>query len=262
MARSTAPRLMIMLGVAIIVVINAVLFRSRLTSWIADGTGRLLAPVSGRAAHLRALIITAVGRRNLAAENLTLQDELLRARAQLAGEEALQRQMEFYRDAAGIRGHTGEEPIAAGIFSYPQSGGVVQAVINRGKDDGVRTGDAVVTPSGAFVGAVSVVFDRHCVVSMIGDVALDVTVRISGTDISGLLRPDSDGSIIIDLIQKNETVTEHTLVVTSGDDHYPSGLVVGTVRSVDNDAETLFKTVYVTPAVPRGISGEVLIVRP
>lgn len=260
--RSVAPRPFILLGLAIIVIVNAWLFGGRLTAWVADGTGQVLAPVAGRIARLRAFVRTTLEQGDLASQNLTLQDELTRVRAQLAGQEELQNQLRFYRDAAGIRDRTGIEPIAAGIFSYPQSGGIRRIVINRGRAEGVIVGDVVVTPSGALVGAVVTLFEHHAVVSTIGDGTFDVTVRIVGTEVSGLLRTAADGSVLMDLVQKNETVMENFVVVTSGDDRYPAGLIVGTVHSVDNDAATLFKIVRIAPAVADGISGDVIVIRP
>jgi rod shape-determining protein MreC len=262
MTRSVAPRPLILLGLAIIVIMNAWLFGGRLTAWVADGSGRVLAPVVGRMAHLRALVTTTLARGDLAVQNVALQDEITRVRAQLAGQEELQRQVRFYRDAAGIRERTGTDPIAAGIFAYPQSGGVKQVIINRGRAEWVVVGDVVITPSGTLVGAVATLFEHHAVVRTIGDVALDVTVRVLGTEVSGLLRTAVDGSVMMDLVQKNETVTEGSVIVTSGDDRYPAGLVVGTVRSVDNDAATLFKIVRIAPAVSENISGDVIVVKP
>ncbi len=262
MTRSVAPRPLILLGLAIILIVNAWLFGGRLTAWVPDGTGQILAPLANRIAYLRGLGSTMLKRGDLVEQNRALQDEITRLRAQLAGQEVIQHQVQFYREAAGIREHTGTDPIAAGIFSYPQLGGGRRVVINRGRADWIVPGDVLVTPTGAFIGAVSDVFEHHSVVSIIGDIGLDVTVRIMDTDVSGLLRTVSDGSIMMDLVQKNETVTEGSIVVTSGDDHYPAGLIVGTVRSVDNDASTLFKIVRITPAITPGMSGDVIVIRP
>jgi rod shape-determining protein MreC len=262
MPRSVAPRPLILLGLAIIVIVNALLFGNRLTAWVSDGTGRVIAPLTARISGARALLMTTLGRGNLAAKNVALEDEVLRLRAQLANQEELQNKLAVYRDAAGLREHTGTQRVLAGIFSYPQSGGVRQVVINRGNSDWIVAGDIVVTPAGALVGAVSRVFEHHATVNVIGDVSLDVTVRISGTEVTGLLHTAADGKVLMDLVQKNETVDEGSVVVTSGDDQYPAGLVVGTVSSVDNDAATLFKIVRVTPAVSDSISGAVIVFRP
>ncbi len=262
MAHSVAPRPLILLGLAIVLIVNALLFGGRFTAWIADASGPVLAPVAERVTRLRILISTAVARGDLAVQQSALQDEVTTLRAQLADQEELQRQVQFYRDVAGIRDRIGMEPIAAGIFSYPQSGGVRQAIINRGRAEWVIAGDIVVTSSGALVGTVTNLFEHHSVVSIIGDVALDVTVRILGTDVTGLLRTAADGNIVMELVQKNETVVENAVVVTSGDDRYPAGFVVGTVRSVDNDAATLFKIVRITPAIASGISGHVIVMSP
>jgi rod shape-determining protein MreC len=261
MARSVKPRPIIIAGIAVILIANAVVFGGRLTAWVADISGPLLASASDAMSRARALAGAAVSRGNLAARNVELEDEVLRLRAQLANQDDLRTQLEFYRNASGIRDRTGKEPISAGIFSYPQAGGVHQVVINRGRADWVVVGDIVATPTGAVVGAVSQVFEHHAVVRMVGDIGLEITVHILGTDVSGLLRSTENG-VIVDLVQKNETVTEQAVVTTSGDDWYPAGLVVGTVRSVDNDAATLFKIVRVAPAVTDNISGSVIVIRP
>lgn len=257
------PRVIVAVALFLIVVINAVVFGGRLTAWIADGTGRWLAPVAARVGALRAFIGTLAYRRDLAAENLSLQDQLTRARAQSADQEDLERELAFYRAAAGMRERLGAHPVEAGIFSYPQSGGVNQVVINRGGADQVAVGDAVVNPDGALVGVVAQVFDRHATARLIGDAGMEVTARVAGTDVSGLVRVDGSGTIILDLLQKDEQISEGQTVVTSGDDHYPAGFVIGTVRSIDNDAATLFKVVHLTPAVPSGgVSGRVIIIGP
>jgi len=262
MARSVQPRPLVMLVVAVLIVINALVFGGRLTAWVADATGGTLAPISARMSQVRALVMTALERGGLAAENGALRDEVTRLQARIAQQESLEEQLLFYRAAAGIRDRTRNDPIAAGIFSYPQSGGSRQVIINRGRADWVALDDVVVTPTGSLVGIVSRVFEHHTVVSIVGDAQLDVTIRVSGSEVSGLLRTAPDGSVMMDLVQKNESVAEGAAVVTSGDDHYPAGLVVGTVRSVDNDAATLFKIVRIAPAVASNISGDVIVIKP
>jgi rod shape-determining protein MreC len=257
------PRVIVAVALFAVILINARVFGGRMTAWVADHTGAWLAPVASRAVALRALISTFVYRGDLAAENRSLQDQLIQARAQSAQHEDLEQELVFYRAAAGIREHLGAQPIEAGIFSYPQDGGIWQAVLDRGSADWVAVGDAVATAGGALVGVVDRVFDRHATVRMVGDANMQVTARVAGTDISGLVRTDGAGTVLLDLLQKDETVTEGQTVVTSGDDHYPAGLVIGTIRSIDNDAATLFQIVRLTPAVPSGgVSGRVIVIGP
>jgi cell shape-determining protein MreC len=83
-----------------------------------------------------------------------------------------------------------------------------------------------------------------------------------GSDVAGLARSDGKGSVLLDLVQKDEQVDEGARIVTSGDDRYPAGLIIGTVRSVDDDAATLFQIVRVAPAAADELHGLVLVIHP
>jgi rod shape-determining protein MreC len=263
MPRMSAPRSSVLIVLTVFVIVNAMLFGGRLTSWVADRTGHWLAPLASGVGSLRAVAGIALGRGDLAVENRDLRDQVQQLQARLAQQENLQEQLAFYTSALNIRDRLGADPIPAGIFSYPQGSGTFQVVVNRGADDGVARGMVAAMATGALVGTVEQVFAGHAVVQMIGDPGIEVTGRIAGTDVSGLVRTSDTGSVILDLVQKDEQVSEGQTVVTTGDDQYPAGLVIGTIRSVDNDAATLFKTVRISPAVAQdGASGRVLLIRP
>jgi rod shape-determining protein MreC len=261
MPRSAAPRSRVIVGIIVVLLVQGFFFGDRLTAWVANISGPFLSPVTRMFVRARTVVSIALGTDEAASQRMALEEQLVQLRAQLANQDELRQEVAFYKAASGIRDQTGAMPIRAGIFSYPQAGGVSQVVLNRGSDDSIAVGDVVVTSSGALVGVVSRVYARHAVVSRIGDAGLDVTVRIVGTDVSGLLRATPNGDVMIDLVQKNETVVEQSVVATSGDDWFPSGLIVGTVRSVDNDATTLFKIVRVSPTVPAGIAGDVVVIK-
>ena len=255
-------RLSVWIVLVVAVVANAALFGGRATSWIADRTGAILAPVTGWTVHLRALVGTMFNGVDAATQNIALRQQVLQLQGQLAQQDALQQELQFYRTAAGIRDRTGTEPIEAGIFSYSSNGGIRQAIINRGTIDWIAEGNTVVMSDGTLVGTVAHTSEHSATILMLGDPAFQVAARIVGTAVSGLVRVDGTGTLVLDLVQKDETVTEGSAIVTSGDDQRPAGLVIGTVRSVDNNATTLFKVVRIAPAVPDGIAGHVLVIRP
>ncbi len=250
-----------MIGIGI-VVLSVWGFGGRLVSWSVRSTGGVLTPIVERIVRARSRLVAFISRYDLIVQQQSLQDQLTRARAQLAQQDDLQRELAVARAAVGIRIRTGSEPIEAGIVSYPQEYGTPQIVVNRGSDDWVIAGDSVITPAGAFIGVVDRVYPHHAIVHMIGDTALEITVRILGTNVSGILRAERSGALMIDLVQKDEVVPEGAVVVTSGDDMHPAGLVVGTVRSVNNDAATVFQIVRVSPEIADAVFGRVLIIRP
>jgi len=135
-------------------------------------------------------------------------------------------------------------------------------IANKGQDDGIAEGNVVVGAGGVLIGVVTEVARDHSTVRVIGDPALEVTARIVGTDVSGLIRVDTSAAVIMDFIQKSEQVTEGQSIVTSGNDQIPAGILIGTVRSVDSEGTTLFKTVRVSPGMHDTISGKVLILQP
>lgn len=260
---SIAPnlRLSVWIALVIAVVVNAALFGGRATSWVADRSGTVLAPVAGWTMHLRAVAGTMFNGVNAAQQNIALQQQVLQMQGQLAQQDALQQQLKFYQAAAGIRDRTGTDPVEAGIFSYPQNSGVRQVTLNRGAADWIAAGNTVATPEGALVGTVAHTSEHTAIVQMLGDPAFQVAARVMGTSVSGLVRVQS-GAVVLDLVQKDEIVTVGSMVVTSGDDQRPAGLVVGTVSAVDDNATTLFKVVHIAPAVPDTIAGQVIIIRP
>ncbi|MCC6405102.1 MAG: rod shape-determining protein MreC [Candidatus Yanofskybacteria bacterium] len=262
MQRSATSRLLLVVSLAVVVLGNAWLFGSRLTGWAADMTGQVLAPIAQGFSRGRALLTTLAGHVPEGSDELRAREQADALRASGAREEALRREIATLRDALGIKERLTESPVEAGVFAYPREGGVRQVVVNRGTESGVARGDAVVTGQGALVGIVQEVADRHAVVRAVGDAQFEATARIVGTEVSGLVRTGSDGEITLDLVQKGESVQEGQQVVTSGDDRYPVGLVIGTVRSVDTEAATLFLTVRIAPAVSAGISGSVFVIRP
>lgn len=259
-ARKFRPSFWIVL--VLVLVGNAFFFGGHLTAWVADETGAFVAPISGWFVRMRIIAATMFSGIDLAKENVALKEEVIRVQARLSQQDVVRQQLDTYRAAVGIRERIGTNPVEAGIFSYPQGGGIRQIIINRGTDDWVVAGMTVVTPHGALIGTVEQAFDHHAIVRILGDPAFEVTARIMGSTVSGLVRVDGVGDLILDLVQKEETVTEGSIVITSGDDLYPAGFIIGTIRSVDNTATTLFQVVRITPSVSELIAGRVIIVRP
>ena len=138
----------------------------------------------------------------------------------------------------------------------------MQTVLNRGTDEGIAVGDVVSTGFGELVGTVERVSADHSIVRMVGDPTLEVTARVLTSDVAGLVRSDRGSSVVLDLVRNDEVVAEGATLVTSGDDRYPAGLIIGTVRSIDHEAVTLFQRIRVTPAVRDDIHGPVLVSRP
>jgi rod shape-determining protein MreC len=262
MPRAATPRILILGVVVVILIANAVVFGGRMFSWVADRTSMAVTVTAARIAWVRSLTLSVVSRTDLAVRVSVLEEENSRLYGQVSQLEDIRREAAAYREVAGITTRPAGTTLQAGVFSYNTVSGVRQAIVNRGTQDGVTVGDVVMTATGALVGSVQSVFTDHATVRRVQDAAFQVTARVSGGDIAGLVRSDGQGALILDLVQKDEAITEGATVVTSGDDRYPVGLLIGTVRSVDNNVATLFQIVRIEPAVPSAVHGMVFIVRP
>lgn len=252
-----------MLGAIVCVLIaNALIFGGRVFSWVADGTVGIVSGASARLGWFNTVRTTIVRRIDLAVRTTELEAQNEQLRGALVRLDEVQREATTCRETANITVRPSGSAVQAGIFAYSISAGVRQAILNRGTDDGITVGDVVMTSSGALVGVVRSVFSEHAIVLREQDVAFEATARIAGSDVAGLVRSDGDRSLVLDLIQKDEHIDEEALVVTSGDDRYPAGLIIGTVRSVNNTAATLFQIVRIEPKVPDAIHGHVLVIRP
>jgi rod shape-determining protein MreC len=223
---------------------------------------RALTPLAERVGLLRsALSLVRSG------TDVVIQNERLRAvEADAAGMratiEALQNENEFLRSSAAVPQRTEAEPVLAGIFVHQRAGGVHEAIINRGSRHWISRGDIVLDAGNGLVGIVTDVGDSTARVREITDPAFEVAARISGTTIAGLANAHAGEGLVLDLVKKDEQVSEGQEVVTSGADGLPAGIRLGVVRSVQDDAATLFRIVRLTPIVPASYTGPVLVVRP
>jgi|GEM_PF-6952140 len=249
-------------GFALVIASSAILFHGRIFSWVADYTAPILTPLSAKLSGVFQLVSTGMGSLNAVQKIRELEDKNQALTAVLVNQDQRMIDLEFYRSVAKLREHVPSEPLVAGIFSYTRAGGVLQAVLNRGSSDGVVRGDVVITAQEELVGIVDQVFTDYAIVHTLGDATFEVTARVANSSIAGLIRSGVGGTVVLDLVQKNEVISEGAVVVTSGDDRFPAGLIIGTVRSVDSEAVPLFQIVRVTPAISSGIRGAVLVFRP
>lgn len=232
----------------------------RLSHWVADRTGPLVQPAVAAIGYARSWTGSFFSRSDLVSENLRLRGEMDELRAAAADADVLRHELEFTRAATGIRERFSGDPIAAGIFSWYEAGSAVLATINRGDADGIAAGDVVISATGSLVGVVRDVYGEHATVTVLGDPTLQASARVMGKEITGLLRTGEDG-LVLDLVQKEEPIAEGDTVLTGGNDHFPAGLIIGMVRSVDARQQTLFSIVRVQSAITPPLSGSVLVLR-
>jgi rod shape-determining protein MreC len=174
-------------------------------------------------------------------------DELLAENAELRvleeEVEQLRNQLDFQETYPDL------EPVPANVISEDPKGVERILIIDQGRDAGIRTGMAVVSPE-FFVGQVTNVDDNRARVTLILDAAAQIGGMLQDSGAEGVVygRWQAGGLIEMRHIDSNVEVEEGELVVTSGRTaRVPPGLIIGQVSEVELDLQADTQTVALTP---------------
>lgn len=198
--------------------------------------------------------------KGLAGENERLRDENLRLTAVLAEFQARDSQTEFLRYAFALTEKSSRPPILASIFNVTMSPIGYTALINRGVQDGVQGGQFVVSAHGVLIGVVEEVMGRSAQVRLVNDPLFSVTAKIFGSETAGIVRGAGGNELVFEMIVRGDAVIEGDTVISSGDDVFPAGLVIGTVSRVQENDADVFKRVSIRPEANNMRLGKVLII--
>lgn len=122
-------------------------------------------------------------------------------------------------------------------------------IVNRGTKDNVAVNQPVITGQGILVGKVIKVDTAVAWVRLLSDgqSAVGATV-VNDSGSVGIVEGGYGLSLQMRFIPRDEIITVGERVVTSGlEPNLPSGLVIGTIAMVQNEAYQLFQTAILTP---------------
>ena len=132
--------------------------------------------------------------------------------------------------------------------------------IDKGSLDGIAI-NMPVTDSAGVIGQVIEVAPTSSVVRLITDEASGVSAMVQNTRAQGMLQGQPDGTLRLEYVSVDSDVREGDIIVTSGiGGVYPKGLPLGTVASVERDANALYYTIVVTAASIIENNEEVLVI--
>lgn len=179
--------------------------------------------------------------------------EIIRYRELLATHERLRELLRFKE--------TIDRPVvAAQVIGLDPTGWFQSVIIDKGKRDGIQWDMAVVNAEG-IVGRVVAVSMDYAKVLLIVDQNSAVDCLIQSSRDRGMVRGLSHNRCTLDYMSKSSEVAAGDRVVTSGlGGVFPKGLPVGTVASVKEGAENLFKEIEVIPTVDFSRLEEVLVI--
>ena len=192
-------------------------------------------------------------------DQLLAENEALRRRvaeleqAALAGEDAV-RENERMKDLLGLA-----EPrpdllyLDAEVVRGSSSNWTSDLTIDRGTLSGVEEGDCVIDQYGYLVGVVTRADLNSSIVTTILDPTLSVGVRVARTDEDVVLGGDFtlmlEGLIRLSFLPEDFKLVTGDQLTTSGlGGLYPSGLIVGTVRSFEMEKDGITRYAQIEPA--------------
>ena len=105
--------------------------------------------------------------------------------------------------------------------------------IDKGADDGISIGDAVIDEQG-LIGRIDLVLDDRARVRLILDPNVEVAVLDQSTSQAGMVRGDNENDLVLRMFSAEEPAREGSVIVTAGS-RYPAGIRVGTITETAAD---------------------------
>lgn len=178
-------------------------------------------------------------------ENSALREENEALQAEVQQFDIIQAEVDHLRELLNLEAPGDLPTVPARIGSPGASSYDLIRWINKGSDDGISMGDAVIDAQG-LVGRVDQVFDGQARVRLILDPNVKVSVRDQVTNQTGIVTGDNTGLIL--RMFEADVVREGDVIVTAGS-RFPAGIVVGTVKETAADDAGFGLVSEVIPAV-------------
>ncbi|MGE5303163.1 MAG: rod shape-determining protein MreC [Alphaproteobacteria bacterium] len=159
-----------------------------------------------------------------------------------------------------FRSHLPAGSVTASIIANSASTWFQSCLLDKGSNDRVRKGMAVVTPLGV-VGQVVSVTGRTAKVLLITDPNSGVDVLVQRTRARGIVSGSLENGPILKYVKRSEDIQVGDRLITSGlDGIFPKGMMVGTVIKARKQNLGLFQYIEVMPAVTSAQTEEVMVV--
>lgn len=136
--------------------------------------------------------------------------------------------------------------VAAEVIGSNPGASTLTVLINRGREDGLRANQPVITPGG-LVGKVIAAYHGAAQVLLVTDEKSGVGAMVADSHVLGVIKGTGRSYCRLEYVPNQETVEVGARVVTSGQDQlFPKGLPLGRVTSVSPGE--FFQEITVQPA--------------
>ncbi|MCB1247751.1 MAG: rod shape-determining protein MreC [Acidimicrobiia bacterium] len=210
-----------------------------------EGTQSIFTPLQKGARWVASPVIGFVdGVANLAGlrdENERLQARVTELEAESREVAAIEEQVRQLEAIVGIEAPEELPTVTARLFSSGPTAFDNVRFIDKGANDGIVAGQAVIDENG-LVGRVDLVSANDARIRLIIDPLVSAGVRVQSTNETGIVTGRGDGPLRLEMFRATKAVYEGDLVVTDGS-RFPPGLVVGRIaETADADVGFILST--------------------
>jgi len=243
--------LKIFFGIAAVFGLLVFLYNINLLGGVGGALGRVILPLSGAVSDVKNNAVgwaaAVFNPAKIIDENNRLAYESSRSVIDRARLGALAEENLLLKKELDFRKKSSHQTILAKIIGKNNLDDAETVIINKGKNDGVSLGRAVVYADGILIGKLIKVSDSFSLVRLVTDNETSVAATTLNSDhTTGVVSGEHGLSLKMDLIPQNEQIAVGDLVITSGlESGIPRGLVLGSIDSVIKEVRNPFQTAII-----------------
>lgn len=164
---------------------------------------------------------------------------------------ALEEENRTLRAQARFLDRSGYDSVGARVIGRDVSGKRALLTIDRGQEDSLEVGQAVITDQGVFIGKVSQILERVATVELVTDPRSRVAASLQADgQLAGVIEGRGNGAGVLTYIPSSESLVADQLIVTAGtEDKVPGNLPIGVVNTVEGKPTDPFMSATIEPIV-------------
>lgn len=198
---------------------------------------------------------------NVKAKNKEMQKENDELKTRLTVFTENQNELERLRTLLDFQKNTKMELIPAQVIGRNLVTDHNSITINKGTSHGLKSGQAVLTVSGA-VGYIFKPGPKSSHVMLITDRYSVVDALIQKTRAHGLIEGKTKESCVLQYVERTEDVKDGDLIVTGGlDNIFPKGFPLGVITNIERKTKSASLQIEVKPVVDANKVEEVFVVK-
>lgn len=187
---------------------------------------------------------------HLASENDTLKQQLEKLQAENARLSEVDKENGALRSQLQFQEKQPYDEEPSFVIGYDPTSFTEFITIDKGTEVGIKKGNPVITDSGLLVGQIEEAGWKSSTVLLTTDSSSSINAVVQDSRASGIVKGDHGISLSMGLIPQDEVLKEGDRVVTSGlGGEFPKGLVLGEIENISEQANELFQTAQLKPAV-------------